>query len=217
MPSMSRRLAALAAAPLLAAALPFAALVAAPAPAFAQSRDATAEVFVQREAQGALHILRSGSPPAAEKAQFRAFVDRVADVPRITRFVLGKYARTVTPAQYQDFAQAFRLYANSVYESRIGQYSGQTLQVTGSIVKSPGDVVVSTNITGGASGKTNEVDWRVLKAPDGRWRVVDVEVAGVWLAITQQQDFVSTLDNSRGDVAGLSRQLRSQAMQQPSR
>lgn len=201
-------------APMIAVAAPLA-VVAVPAAAYAQAaRDASAEAFVQREAQRALQILQGGETTAAKKAEFRSFVDQVADVPRITAFVLGKYRRTATPAQYQEFAQAFRQYANGVYESRLGQYSGQGLKVTGSIVKSPGDVIVSSVITGDRTGKTNNVDWRVLKGSDGRWRVVDVEVEGVWLAITQQQDFVSTLDNSRGDISALSRQLRSQAAQQ---
>ena len=214
---MVLRSAAFAAASALAFAAPVGALCLVAVPAYAQAaRDASAETFVQREAQRALQILQGGEPTPAKKAEFRSFVDQVADVPRITGFVLGKYRRTATPAQYQDFSQAFRQYANSVYESRLGQYSGQGLKVTGSIVKSPGDVIVSSVITGGRTGKTNNVSWRVLKSPDGRWRVVDVEVEGVWLAITQQQDFVSTLDNSRGDIAALSRQLRSQATQQPS-
>ena len=194
----------------LAAAAPALATLSAPAPAFAQAaRDPAAEAFVQQEAQRALQILNSHQGEAAEKAAFRQFVDQAADVPRITGFVLGKYRRTVTPAQYEDFAQAFRQYANSVYESRLGQYSGQGFRVTGSIQKSPGDVVVTSQVTG-LKGGASAVDWRVLKGPSG-WKVVDVEVEGVWLAITQQQDFVSTLDNNRGDVAALSRQLRQQA------
>ena len=204
------------AASVVAFAAPLALLGVAATPAYAQAaRDASAESFVERQAQHALQILQGGEPTAAKKAEFRAFVDQNADVPRITAFVLGKYRRTATPAQYQDFAQAFRQYANGVYESRLGEYSGQGLKVTGSTVKSPGDVIVASVITGGRTGKTNNVDWRVLKGPDGRWRVVDVELEGVWLAITQQQDFVSTLDNSRGDIEGLARQLRSQAAQQP--
>ena len=59
-------------------------------------------------------------------------------------------ARTVTPAQYAAFSSAFREYADNVYESRLGQYSGQTLRVTGSIVRQPGDVVVSSQISGGS-------------------------------------------------------------------
>jgi phospholipid transport system substrate-binding protein len=44
----------------------------------------------------------------------------------------------------------------------------------------------------------------------GGWRVVDVQVAGVWLAITEQQDFVSTIDNAGGNVDVLIAQLQKQ-------
>ena len=189
--------------------VPAALVATTPAPAAAQSaaaRDAGAEAYVQTEASRALTILRVGGSTASEKQQFRAFVDQVADVPRITRFVLGKYARSVSGPQYADFAAAFRGYANGVYESRLGQYSGQGLKVTGSIVRKPGDVVVQSQITG---AKAQVVQWRVVQSGGG-WRVVDVNVAGVWLALTQQQDFVSTLDNNRGDIAVLTRQLRQQ-------
>lgn len=189
-----------------------------PAPAFAQAaRDAEAEAFVGTEANRALAILNQGGDAQQKKAAFRAFIDEVTDVPRITNFVLGKYRRAVTPQQYNDFAQVFRLYANSVYESRLGDYHGEKLRVTGSVTRAPGDVVVSTQIVGGQVSTPVEVKWRVIRGADGRYRAVDVSVSGVWLAITEQQDFVSTLDNNRGDINVLINQLRSQASQQYSR
>lgn len=193
----------------LALTAPAAGAVLAPAAAHAQGqRDAGAEQFVQTEAQRGLSILRGGSSTAAEKAQFRAFVDQAADVPRITEFVLGRYNRTLTPAQKADFARAFRGYANGVYESRLGQYHGQTLKVTGSTARKPGDVVVTSQVVGGGSTPVR-VDWRVIRGGAG-WKVVDVNVSGVWLAITEQQDFASTLSNNGGDIQVLINQLRSQ-------
>lgn len=189
-----------------------------PTPAHAEAqRDADAESFVANEASKALTILNQGGSQAAMRAQFRTFVDQVADVPRITRFVLGKYARTVTPQQYSEFAQVFRGYANSVYESRLGQYHGEKLRVTGSTIRQPGDVVVNSEIVGGETKRPVEVKWRVIRGSDGHYRAVDVSVAGVWLAITEQQDFVSTLDNNRGDINALISQLRNQAAQQGGR
>lgn len=179
--------------------------VAVPAAAQSGARDASAETFVQAEANRALKIL--AAPGASERQQFRAFVDQVADVPRITHFVLGKYARSITPQQYAEFAPTFRAYANGVYESRLSEYSGQGLKVSGSIARKPGDVVVQSQVTGPKGGQV--VQWRVIN-DNGGWKVVDVNVAGVWLAVTQQQDFVSTLDNNRGDINVLIRQLRQQ-------
>jgi len=168
-------------------------------------RDAGAEQFVQTEAQRALGIL-AGHSKAEKIRAFRSFVDQVADVPTITRFVLGKYNRSINPDQYRRFAAAFREYAANIYETRLDDYHGETLTVTGSMVRKPGDVIVASQITGGAQSDPVLVRWRVIHGPGG-WRVDDVEVKGVWLAITEQQDFVSTIDNAHGDVNVLITQL----------
>jgi phospholipid transport system substrate-binding protein len=75
-------------------------------------------------------------------------------------------------------------------------------------------VVVNTTISGGQLDQPVAVAWRVLGA-QGSWKVVDVQFKGVWLAITQQQDFVSTIDNAKGDVGVLIAQLQRDA-QRPS-
>lgn len=184
----------------------------APAPAFAQARDAQAEGFVATQSQRALSILNNRSLSEGQKAtQFRGFIDQVANVPSITRFVLGKYSRTVTPQQYQQFAAVFRTYASSVYESRLDEYRGERFRVTGSQVRRPGDVVVSSVVEGGQLSQPRTVRWRVIRDDRQQWRVVDVEVAGIWLAITQQQDFVATIDNAGGNINVLINQLRGQA------
>ena len=50
------------------------------------------------------------------------------------------------------------------------------------------------------------VSWRVLGA-GAAFKVVDVQTRGVWLAITLQQDFVSTIDNAGGSVEALIQKL----------
>ena len=213
---MSGRRSAVLLAAALSCAAPVLAVCVAPGVARAQpARDPSAEAFVGQEAQQALNILNGGGSISAKKSEFRQFVNQAADVGRITRFVLGRYARFVTPAQYAAFSAAFRDYADSVYETRLGQYRGESLRVTGSKVHTPTDVVVGTEVVGGASGRHDAVSWRVQKGADGNWRVVDVNVAGVWLAITEQQDFVSTLNNNRGDIDVLINQLRTRAAAPP--
>lgn len=194
-------------------AAPLAALpVAAPA-AFAQSaraeRDAAAESFVSIQANRVLAILGDKSQTVdAKKKAFRAIVDEVADVPAITSYVLGKYRRSVSEEQFRDFSVAFREFANTVYESRLNTYKGETLKVTSSTVRRPGDVIVTSEVVGGQTKQPVKVLWRVIKNPEGRWHAVDVQVEGVWLAVTEQQDFVSTLDNARGDINVLIAQLK---------
>jgi phospholipid transport system substrate-binding protein len=174
------------------------------------ARDPQAEQFVQSEAQTALGILGDRDRSLAEKSEaFRGFVDRVADVPRITNFVLGKYARVITPEQRARFTPLFRQYASGVYEKRLNEYRGETFHVTGSIVRRPGDVIVASVVSGGHLDQPVPVSWRVF-GEGGGWKVVDVQVNGVWLAITEQQDFVATIDNAHGDIDVLIGQLQRQ-------
>lgn len=185
-------------------------------PALAQDaggrgREPQAEQFVQTAAQRVVAVLADRKLSVAQKkATFHQAINELADVPKVTNFVLGKYARTITPAQRQQFATAFRAYAESVYQNRISDYRGEKVTVTGSVVRKPGDVVVNTTISGGQLDQPVLVAWRVQGAA-GSWRVVDVQFKGVWLAITQQQDFVSTIDNAGGDIGVLIAQLQRDA------
>jgi phospholipid transport system substrate-binding protein len=155
-----------------------------------------------------LSVLSDNSMNTTEKIRaFRGVVDQIADVPRITRFVLGKYARTATPTERQQFDPLFRTYAQNVYETRLNEYHGESIRVTGSTVRNPGDVIVDSVVSGGKLDQPRHVGWRVMNAGAG-WKIVDVEVSGVWLAITQQQDFVSTIDNAHGNIQVLIAQLQ---------
>ena len=83
--------------------------------------------------------------------------------------------------------------------------------MTGSLVRQPGDVVVTSQVVGGQFKQPATVLWRLLRGPSG-WRVVDVQAQGVWLAVVEQQDFTSTLANNNGNIDVLIRQLRSGAV-----
>lgn len=175
-----------------------------PAPALAQApRDQGAEQFVQVQGQRMISILAAkAQSPADRMRAFRQAVNQIADVPRITRFVLGKYARTITPAQMQRFAPVFEDYAQTVYQQRLADFQADTLTVTGSLVRNADDVVVATTVSGGDAKQGTRVSWRVMGS-GANWKVVDVEVSGVWLAITQRSDFVSTIDNHGGSIDAL--------------
>ncbi len=171
-------------------------------------RDPQAEQFVDGNGARVLTILNNRQESKAAKEQnFRALIDQVVDVPRLTHFVLGKYARSIGPDQYQRFAAVFRTYAERVYQSRIDDYHGEKFTVNGSVIRKPGDAVVTTTLFGGKMSTPTVVQWRVLGSA-GNYRVVDVQVSGVWLAITQQQDFVSTIDNAGGNINVLITQLQ---------
>lgn len=173
----------------------------APATAMARvPRSLEAEQFVLSEGQKVLSIVTSKSlAPAARDAAFRQMIDALADFQRISGFVLGKYGRVATPAQRQRFNAVFKDYAQRLFQTHLAGFKGNQLQITGSVIRAPGDIVVNTTVSGDQHGGALPVAWRILGGP-GSFRAVDVQTRGVWLAITLQQDFVSTIDNAGGNV-----------------
>ena len=182
-----------------------------PSAAAAQSTSADeAEAFVQDNARAVINTLQAlneGERALEDvREEFRARIDELADVERITNFVLGRYRRTASPDELEAFRQTFREYAISVYETELTNYAGQTLTVTGSVTRRPGDYVVRSEVTGGPEGRTYDVNWRVLEE-DGALQVVDAQVFGVWLAQTQREQILSIIGNNQGDVSAATEAL----------
>ncbi|MEQ8406134.1 MAG: ABC transporter substrate-binding protein [Oceanicaulis sp.] len=183
------------------------------APVFGQASAQDAEAFISENAQEVISTLQALEQGEAQlddvRADFRDRVQNLADVDRITNFVLGRYRRTAESEQLSEFRDTFREYAFSVYENELTNYAGQTLEVTGSVTRRPGDYIVETIVTGGPAGEEYEVNWRVLQGDDGDLRVVDVQVMGIWLAQTQRDQITSVIGNARGDVSAATELLRS--------
>lgn len=166
-----------------------------------------AEAFVQQNVQKGLTILDNHSISDAERrSEFRDFLTSLTDIKRIAMFTLGAARRTASPADLDAFENAFRDYAVAVYESRLNQYSGQTLRVTGSNEVKPGDDVVTTVLVD-PTGKTNgqdpiQVDFRV-DSDNGRFVVIDVSIVGVWLGQEERDQFTAFLQQNNGSIPAL--------------
>ncbi len=159
------------------------------------------EEFVQTRANEALAILADDSLDKGAKAErFRTFIDEATDVPRIARFVLGKYARGADPQKISTFTDVFRNYASGVYEAQLGNYAGEVIKVTGSQERKPGDAVVMSVISGGQLDEPLAVNWRI-RTREGKVQVLDVQVFGIWLALQQRNEITAVLANNNGNIS----------------
>ncbi|HEX3942677.1 MAG TPA: ABC transporter substrate-binding protein [Rhizomicrobium sp.] len=177
-------------------------------PAFAS---AGAEAFVQSNVQRGLQILNNTSLSKEQRQeQFRGFLLTLTDLRRIALYTLGPVRRTASPADQDAFVDAFRNYAFAVYGAEFSKYGGQTLRITGSIQRAPGDELVRTVLVdphAPAGQEPIEVDFRVYNS-SGKYAVVDIVVAGLDLAITEQEDFSAFLAQHNGDLKALIANLR---------
>jgi len=173
-----------------------------------------AEAFVQENIERGYGILNSTTlSDEQRRSQFRDFILSLTDSRRIGMFTLGPYANSASKEDVEAFISAFNEYAVAVYESRLSKYKGQTLRVTGSVQRAADDVVVNTDVVSpGAppNAQPLKAAFRVRKTSDGRPIVTDIQVEGVWLALSQRSDFTGFLQQHSGRVADLTTDLQRQ-------
>ncbi len=177
-------------------------------PAFA---DRDAEAFAQGLIDRGVGILRNTGDPQ-RRAKFREFILAYADARKTAMFTLGNYRRGASDADVEAFVRAFTDFATAVYESRLDQYKGQTLKVTGSIDNKPGDVTVNMVVVDPAAREPLRVAFRLLGG-GGNYRFVDIQVAGIWLSVEQRDQFAGYLSKNNGSVPALTAHLNAQARQ----
>lgn len=173
--------------------------------------DREAEVFAQGLIDRGVSILRNTGDPQ-RRAKFREFILQYADARKTAMFTLGNYRRGASDADVEAFVGAFTDFATAVYESRLDQYKGQTLKVTGSIDNKPGDITVNMVVVDPGASEPLRVAFRVLGG-GGSYRFVDIQVLGIWLSVEQRDQFAGYLSKNNGSVPSLTAHLNKQARQ----
>jgi phospholipid transport system substrate-binding protein len=159
-----------------------------------------AQAFVQSLGEQALATLRTPSTTLDEReAAFRTLLRADFDIDFIARFVLGRSWNELSAEQRADYLQVFAEFVLKTYSQRLGGYSGETFVVTGSRPAGEQDVVVRTRIDR-PSGPPLGADWRV-RAIDAQYKIIDVAVEGISMAVTQRQEFAAVV--GRSGVVGL--------------
>jgi phospholipid transport system substrate-binding protein len=169
--------------------------------------------FVRRLAEQALGLLRNNAVSLEQReAAFRTLLREGFDLDFIGRFTLGRHANRLTPDQQADFRDAFGEFVLKTYARRLSAYSGEVFTVTGAQPAGEQDVVVSSRIDRPGGAPPLSADWRVRQI-SGQFRVIDVAVQGVSMALTQRQEFASVVNSS--GINGLIAQLRARANKAP--
>jgi phospholipid transport system substrate-binding protein len=166
-----------------------------------------AEVFVSGNIQAGFDILNDPAASAGQRRErFAAFLLGLTDVRRVALFMLGRYADGASQADLDAYVVAYQDHVQSVYQSYFARYAGQSLHVTSSRERAPGDYIVTSSLTGNGAAPM-EVNFRV-RTDGPRPLLLDIGVAGIWLAPAQQAEFLSVLARNNGDIKALSAHLR---------
>lgn len=156
----------------------------------------TAEQLIRGLGEQAINTVSSTETALQFKqSEFRGLLKQGFDLDYIGRFVLGKYRRSVTGEQLADYTRLFEDYILLTYASRLSAYEGEKFKVIGSRPTGKKSVIVLSEIRPPSGGGKLDADWRV-RFKDGKPYVVDIQVEGISMAITQREEFSAILNRS---------------------
>jgi phospholipid transport system substrate-binding protein len=123
---------------------------------------------------------------------------RSIDIAAVARFALGKHARRVSADEQARFTEALSVFLSDTFRDNADKFQEAEIVVLGSTDRSATDSIVVTRVTPKGEDPMT-VRWRVIER-NGEWRVVDVEVLGLWLAIEQRAQISAILDRPRATI-----------------
>lgn len=188
-------------------------LVASLLPTAADAETPDPSAFIQKLADTAISTVADKQLAETERDErFRKLFVSSFDLPSIGKFVLARYWKTATPEQQTEFLKLFEDQVVLTWAKRFKDYSGEKLQIAGSSKEDDHSWLVDSQILR-AKGPGIPVQWRLHDMPDGSLRITDIIVEGVSMAITQRQDFSSTLQGIGGKIDSLLSAMRTKVDQ----
>lgn len=117
----------------------------------------------------------------------------------VTRSAVGPQWRQATPEQRQKLMNEFKTLLVRVYSGALTQIKDQAVEITKTQnVPQSQQVVVQSEVRG--KGEPIKLDYRLDK--DGEtWKIIDVNVGGIWLVTSYRSQFAQEL--SAGGIDGL--------------
>lgn len=186
-------------------------LISVTSPASAQD-DLTPKAYVQNLGDALTTIFNTETSPKHRAERFQKVFFAATDVQRFGLFALGRYARRLNREQKQVYFSLLRDFLTEIYIARFSNYtfSGQErLEILSSRFKTnkKNEFIVSSRLFHSLGKKPIPIIWWGFR-DDNRWRIFDLQIAGIWLAQEQRSQFSAIIARNGGNVDALLDHLR---------
>ena len=177
---------------------------------------ARATSFIQATGEELVAAINAaGASVAQRRDRVAQILRRAVDVDGVGRFILGRWWRTATAEQQQEYLQLFEQVLIHNLSARFGEYQGVRFALGRTQARTEEDALVST-IVERPGNPAFGLDWRVAEV-SGQPKVVDVIAEGTSLRLTTRSEYSSVVTRNGGNVAALLTAMRQQIRQQAER
>ena len=170
---------------------------------------AKAENFVKNvTAEGIEQIINANVPQAEKDKRFAKLFNEALDLDFIGQFVLGRNWRTATADQRKEFIKVYRQLNVSSWSKRFDEFKGKQFIFKGTAPSNSTGQVFVNSVVPMEQGEPAKVVWRV-REKNGQYKVVDIIIENVSLAITARNEYTAFIKNNKGGVDALIANLKS--------
>jgi phospholipid transport system substrate-binding protein len=165
------------------------------------------EEVIRTTAANVIEVLADKARTTAQKkATLDGYLDTCCDFLTISKLVLAKNWKSFSEPQQAEFTSLFRKYLIATYGDNIENYAGETVQVLSGRKEARDDYTVMTKVARGGGQADILVDYRLRKAANGEWKIIDVIAEGISLVANLRSQFQDVI--TRGGTEALLAQLR---------
>ncbi len=180
--------------------------------AYAEINAQKAEDFVKSiTKQGIEEIINSDVTQAEKDQRFAKLFNEYLDLDFIGRFVLGRYWKTATPKQRSEFITVYRELNIKTWSKRFDEFKGKIFIFNGTTPSSSQNQIFVNSTVPMDQGAPAKVVWRV-KETNGQFKVVDIIIENVSLAITARNEYTTYIRKSPDGIDGLINDLKKKSL-----
>jgi phospholipid transport system substrate-binding protein len=161
----------------------------------------------------ALPVLRDKQMPLPQRRrQLRSLLESHFDFPDMARIALGYHWRELNDNQRAEFVRLFTAFIENAYLSKIQDYSGQDVVVTGQNSEGSGFARVRTQVVQQGKQPIN-VDY-LLRQMGNDWKIYDVTVDNISIIANYRNQFNRVINDQgfaklMGDMRAKQQELQS--------
>jgi phospholipid transport system substrate-binding protein len=169
------------------------------------SKELSAHEYAERTHSNIIEIIRTrnqlflDNPDLFTKEISDAF-GPIVDFKRISRNVMGKYAKDATPKQLEDFSEVFENSLLDTYASTLVEFKDEKINVLPPTGLTNSKTKARVNIEIVTSSSTYPGRYSMYLDKDNDWKIINIEINGMNLGKIFRNQFYSLMEKNNGDI-----------------
>ena len=163
----------------------------------------SASEFIDSVTNEASNILSSKLTDEEKIVQLKKIGENSVDIDGVGLYTLGKYRKTLSNDQKNQYKELFRNYFLKSFSGRLVGYSDAKIAVLSEEIKNEKYTIVYTKLIGTSDRPEIKIDWRVYTKDPEKPLIRDLIIEGLSLARTQKEEFNSIILNNDGNIQAL--------------